>query len=72
MQPVASSLRTSIDLLLGDDDLGHFVRARRLEGLSWRRIALDIYEVTGGAEVTVESLRNWFPDDDPDDEDATS
>lgn len=57
-----STMQANIDLLLGDDDLGDFVRSRRREGLSWRRITLDIYEKTGGAEVTVETLRTWYPD----------
>jgi hypothetical protein len=63
-----TSLQTALDLLLGDaDSLDRFVRARRLEGLSWRRIALDLYDATG-VDVPAETLRAWYGGADESDE----
>lgn len=45
--------------------LEHFVRTRRSDGRSWRLIARDLYEKTTGViDVTHETLRSWFPDDE--------
>lgn len=53
------------DTLL-DDGIESFVRARRSEGASWRRIALDLWEATDRkVEVTHETLRSWFPGEEP-------
>ena len=53
-----------VDILLGHQGaLEEFVRSRRSAGRSWRLIARDLLEATDGqADVTLESLRNWFPD----------
>ena len=51
-------------LLIGTD-LEAFVRERRTAGTSWRHIARAIYEATDGqVDVTHETLRNWYPDDE--------
>lgn len=44
--------------------LDEFVLTRRAEGMSWRRIALEISHATGRQiEVTHEALRGWYPDE---------
>lgn len=59
------------DLLLGGEGaLEHFVRTRRADGMAWRRIARDLYE-QHDLDVTLESLRQWFPDV-PSDAEATA
>jgi hypothetical protein len=41
--------------------LADFVQARRTAGRSWRLIARDLHEDTGGQiDVTAETLRSWF------------
>lgn len=63
--------RRLADLLLGEDGpLEQFVRARRVKPAddkpqrSWRLIARDLLEATGGqVDLTGESLRSWFPDE---------
>lgn len=48
------------DLLL-PTTLGDFVATRRATGRSWRLIARDLHEQTGGQiDVTAETLRGWF------------
>lgn len=48
------------DLLL-PTTLSDFVQARRDTGRSWRLIARDLHEQTGGQiDVTAETLRGWF------------
>lgn len=50
------------DLLTGD--LEEFVRTRRSAGMSWRRISLELRDVTDRrVDVTYQTLRNWYPDD---------
>ena len=45
--------------------LEEFVLSRRAAGMSWRRIALAIYDATDRKiDPTHESIRSWFPDDD--------
>lgn len=66
--------RRLADILLGDDGpLGQFVIARRVRPApgrprrSWRLIARDLLEATGGEiDLTGESLRQWFPTADAD------
>jgi hypothetical protein len=44
--------------------LEDFVRSRRATGVSWRRIALALYEATGHAiDVTDQALSRWFDDE---------
>jgi hypothetical protein len=44
--------------------LSEFVFERRAKhGRSWRLIARDLYEQTG-IDLTYETLRRWYPDDD--------
>jgi FMN-dependent NADH-azoreductase len=50
------------DVLL-DGKLSEFVSARRAKNRSWRLIARDLYEQTG-IDLTYETLRRWYPDDD--------
>ena len=63
----ATSLQTALDHLLGDDSLEQFVRGRRLEGLSWRTIAGNLYDVTG-VEVPAETIRQWYGGQEPTEE----
>jgi hypothetical protein len=50
------------ELALGAD-LEQFVRDRRAAKRAWRLIARDLLEATDGqADITHESLRNWYPD----------
>lgn len=37
------------------------VEQRRAEGISWRKIATEIYDLTG-IDVTHETLRSWYPE----------
>lgn len=50
-----------IDHLL-DGTFDTFVKTRRADGRSWRLIARDIYDATG-VDVTLESVRGWFLDE---------
>jgi hypothetical protein len=50
------------DVLL-DGKLSEFVFERRAKHRSWRLIARDLYEQTG-IDLTYETLRRWYPDDD--------
>ncbi len=52
------------DLLLASEGpLEAFVRSRRELDRSWRLIARDLYETTGGqVDLTYETLRGWFAD----------
>jgi hypothetical protein len=60
MPPITPTARLA-DLLL--EGLDEFVLTRRAEGMSWRRIALEISHATGRQiEPTHESVRQWFPD----------
>lgn len=44
--------------------LQEFVRSRRARAMSWRRIALELYDVTGHAiDVTDQALCRWFDDE---------
>lgn len=58
-----SSLRQAVDRLLGDESLDDFVNSRRDRELSWRRIRDDLRDATG-TDVTHETLRAWFPDEE--------
>lgn len=50
------------DLLL-PGGLEEFVLARRARGMSWRRIAFEIYDATDKqVGVSYEVLRRWFKD----------
>lgn len=53
-----TTLRTSIEARLGEP-LGPFVKQRRAERQSWRRIALEITRRTD-LDLTGEALRVWF------------
>jgi hypothetical protein len=61
-----TTLRNAVDALLGEgESLESFVRDRRGQDMSWRRIAYELYERTG-VDLTHESLRKWFPDEQRD------
>lgn len=48
-----------------------FVLSRRADGMSWRLIAMAIYDATDGELMpTHEAIRNWFPDEDNGDKEA--
>lgn len=48
--------------------LADYVHDARGAGKSWRRIAIDLRDLTNTEiDVTHETLRSWFPDE-PDDE----
>lgn len=55
------------DLLLREQGgIRQFVLSRRLDGMSWRKVARDVYLATGERiDVAHETLRNWFPGDEP-------
>lgn len=56
------------DLALGENGpLERFVRERRGQGRAWRLIARDLYERVN-IDVTYETLRSWFPEDQTTDE----
>lgn len=41
--------------------LADFVQERRAAGRSWRLVARDLHEDTGGQiDITAETLRSWF------------
>lgn len=43
--------------------MDEFVRVRRVEGLSWRRIEKDIWTATAGqVDVHATTLRSWYPE----------
>jgi hypothetical protein len=47
--------------VLLDGQFSEWVAERRAAGRSWRRIALELYEVSDQRiNVTHETLRNWF------------
>ena len=55
--PTQALARTMID------DLDEFVISRRRDGRSWRLIARDIHDATGGRiDVTLETVRSWYGD----------
>lgn len=60
-------MRQTPTSLLADQLLGgleEFVLSRRAAGMSWRRIAIAIYDATDRKLMpTHESIRSWFPDD---------
>ena len=45
-----------------DGELETFVKTRRAENMSWRRIARALEEKTG-LNVTHETVRSWFPEE---------
>lgn len=53
------------DVLLAEyGGLAAYVNDRRAKGASWRRIALDLRDLTDARiDITHETLRTWFPDD---------
>lgn len=53
------------DLLLKEQGgVAQFVASRRIDGMSWRRVARDLYLATDKRiDVAHETLRNWFPVD---------
>jgi hypothetical protein len=57
-----TSTRRLLDLILGGQ-LTSFVVERRDHGDSWRVIGRDLYQRTG-VDVTGETLRQWYGDDD--------
>lgn len=61
---MTTTLRSALNQLLEATDLETFVRSRRRAGLPWRRITRDLYDVTR-VDVSYETLRGWFPDDEP-------
>lgn len=48
-------------LMGGDGALTQWVTARRSDGVSWRRIAVELEDETG-IDVTHETVRSWFPE----------
>lgn len=46
-----------------DGGLEAFVREHRADGRSWRVVSREIYDATG-EDISIESLRSWFPDDE--------
>lgn len=61
---MASTPKQQLATLLFGGDLETFVRDRRDVGTPWRVVARDLYEATDGkVDVTHETLRVWFPDD---------
>ena len=46
-----------------DDGLAEYVMKRRADGVSWRRIAIQLYRDID-VDVTHETLRSWFLDKD--------
>lgn len=54
--------RTVADLLL-EEGIDQFITARRATGRSWRLIAQDLRDATGGrVNVTHETVRHWGAD----------
>lgn len=52
-----------LDQLLGEKGpLEAFVASRRADGMAWRLIARELYDITH-LDVTYETLRSWFPED---------
>lgn len=46
-----------------DRPLADYVAERRGNGVSWRRISLDLRDDTDGEiDITYETLRAWFPE----------
>lgn len=44
-------------------DLRGYVNQKRADGKSWHRISRDLLTDTNGViDVTVQTLRNWFPE----------
>lgn len=62
MQPQKTSLYQLIEKQLGSD-LAEYVAARR-PAQSWRSIAADL-GTRIGVEISYESLRLWFGDNEP-------
>lgn len=62
--PTQSPTYQLADVLLGGEGaLEEFVTERRAAGRSWRLVARDLYDATGGrVDVTYETLRVWVPD----------
>ena len=57
-----TTLHTAADRLLGDaGPLEDLVADRRNQGVSWRKIAAELRDLTG-IDVTCETLRSWFPE----------
>jgi hypothetical protein len=55
-----TTLHSAADRLLGDaGPLEDLVTRRRSEGVSWRKIAGELRDLTG-IDVTHETLRSWF------------
>lgn len=61
---MTTTLRSALGQLLPEGDLESFVRDRRRAGFPWRRITRELYDVTR-VDVSYETLRTWFPDDEP-------
>lgn len=57
-----TTLHSAADRLLGDaGPLEDLVADRRNRGVSWRKIANELRDLTG-IDVTYETLRSWFPE----------
>lgn len=55
-----TTLHAAADRLLGDaGPLEELVADRRNQGVSWRKIAAELRDLTG-IDVTHETLRSWF------------
>lgn len=62
--PVPTAKQRLADLILGRP-LAEFVAERRANDIAWSRIARELRDATDGAvEVSRESLREWFMDDE--------
>lgn len=60
--PEMTATQKLADHMLGGN-LADYVMTRRAKRVSWRRIALDLRDDLG-IDVTHETVRNWYFDDD--------
>ena len=56
---IVTPMRQLADLKLGG--LDDFVKTRRDRGDAWRIISRDIHDAIG-LDVSIETLRSWYPD----------
>jgi hypothetical protein len=62
--PKQTAKQRLADLVLGRP-LAEFVAERRADNRAWRLISRDLADATDGAiEITGESLRSWFCDEE--------
>ena len=62
--PKQTAKQRLADLVLGRP-LAEFVAERRASDMAWRRISRELLDATDGAiDISGESLRSWFCDDE--------